>query len=367
MSTSPVPPALSLPTDRPVLVTGATGYVAGQVVHALLAAGLTVHATVRDPSRAERLAPLRALAATLPGQLRFFAADLLDPESFDAAMAGCAVVFHIASPFVTDVRDAQTQLVDPARKGTVHVLSAANRCPSVERVVLTSSCAAIFGDSADLAHTPRGVFDESVWNTSSSLDHNPYSLSKTVAERAAWELAEAQDRWRLVVLNPAMVMGPGIHPHHSSESVNLLLQMGDGTLRMGAPDIHIGMVDVRDLAQAHLRAAFLPEAEGRHVIVGTNTSFPAMAQALLPRYGAHYPIPTGTLPKWLLWLVGPFVNAALTRRFVSRNVGLPWVADNRKSVEALGMRYRPLDETMTEMFQQMIDGGRLPDAGATAA
>ena len=216
--------------------------------------------------------------------------------------------------------------------------------------MLTSSCAAIYGDSADLEGTPRGVFDEEVWNTSSSLEHNAYSYSKTLAERRAWEIADAQDRWRLVVCNPAMVLGPGIQIHGSSESLSLMKQILDGTLAF-APDLRLGVVDVRDLAEAHVRAGFLPDAHGRHVLVGTNASVRMLGEALDERF-QHLRLPRRTLPKWLVWVAAPL--AGLSREFVSRNVGLPWVADNTKSIEALGMRYRPLSETVTDFADQLV-------------
>jgi len=345
--------ALSVPTDAPVLVTGATGYVAGRLVERLLAEGLTVHATVRDASKTDRLGYLHALADAHPGSLRFFSADLMKPGSFAEAMAGCKVVFHVASPFAIQVDDPQRDLVDPAVNGTANVLEQANAEPSVERVVVTSSCAAIYGDSVDLQQTPRGVFDEDVWNTSSTLTHNPYSLSKTLAERKAWEMAEAQDRWRLVVCNPAMVMGPGVRVHESSESYSLMKQMIDGTMASGMPDLRLGVIDVRDLAEAHLRAGFHPEAQGRHVLVGTNASVPMMVEALKPRWAGRLKLPKRVAPKWLLWLVGPF--AGLSRPFVSKNIGLPWEADTTKSREQLGVSYRPLAETMNDFAQHMID------------
>lgn len=339
-------------TDAPVLVTGATGYVAGRVVERLLEEGAHVHATVRDPSKTKRLEYLNALAAKHPGTLTFFAADLTQPGSFAQAIEGCQVVFHIASPFVSQVDDPQKELIEPAVQGTQNVLEQVNQTPSVQRVVVTSSCAAIYGDNIDLQQTPNGVFDESIWNTTSTLDHNAYSLSKTLAEKKAWEMAEAQDRWRLVVCNPALVMGPGVRIHESSESFNLMKQMIDGTMASGMPDLHIGVVDVRDLAEAHLRAGFLPDAEGRHVLIGSNASVPKMVETLRPKYDT-LKLPKRVAPKWLLWLVGPF--AGLSRTFVSRNIGHPWKADNAKSIQSLGMSYRSLDETMHDFAQQLVE------------
>ncbi|WKE67134.1 aldehyde reductase [Gallaecimonas kandeliae] len=348
--------------SQPVMVTGATGYVAGWLVKRLLEEGLRVHATVRNPADKDRLRYLDAAAAEAPGTLTFFKADLLDQGSFDEAMAGCAVVFHTASPFTSKIQDPERDLVRPALEGTRNVLEAVNRTASVRRVVLTSSCAAIYGDNLDLKEKGLAALDESVWNTSSSLKHQAYSYSKTVAEQAAWALAKQQERWQLVVVNPSLVMGPGISPFATSESFSLMRQLGDGTMKAGVPDWPIGVVDVRDLAEAHLRAAFLPDAEGRHIISGHDTSFMGMAKVLAPRFGKDFPLPRNTLPKWLVWLAGPLTNKAMTRAMVSRNVGHPWHADNSKSVQALGMHYRPLAETLEDFFVQMRDSGQFKKA-----
>lgn len=350
---------MTIETDSPVLVTGATGFVAGWIVKELLEAGLTVHAPIRHASDPDKTRYLRQLAEATPGQIRFFEADLLKPGSYGQAMAGCRVVFHTASPFTIDVKDPQKELIDPALQGTRNVLEEANRVTSVRRVVLTSSCAAIYGDAADVADAPGGILTEEQWNTTSSLQHNPYSYSKTVAEKEAWRIAEAQDRWDLVVINPSLVIGPGINPHATSESFRMVKQMGDGTLRLGAPHWGVGVVDVRDLARAEVTAAFEPSAHGRYILSGHNTDLLSVAQALLPKYGDAYPIPRRSMPKWLIWLLGPLAGGGITRRIISRNVGHSWRADNSRSRKQLGVTYRPLAESMNDMFQQMIDSGTL--------
>ncbi|MGU7769177.1 NAD-dependent epimerase/dehydratase family protein [Burkholderia sp. MR1-5-21] len=350
---------MDIDKDTPVMVTGATGYVAGWLVKRLLDAGLTVHAAVRNPDDAAKLRHLDRIAASAPGKLRYFRADLLRPGSYADAMAGCQVVFHTASPFKIDVRDPQTELIDPALLGTRNVLETVNATPSVKRVVLTSSCAAIYGDNADLDRVPNGVFTEAIWNTSSSLTHQPYAYSKTLAEREAWKIAGAQHRWDLVTINPSLVIGPGINPEGTSESFAIVRQMGDGTMKIGVPDIGIGAVDVRDVAEAHFRAAFTPGASGRYITSGHDTTFPAMAATLVARYGHDYPIPTRTLPKWLVWLAGPLANKAVTHKMVSLNVGRPWRADNSRSRNELGIRYRPLAESMNDFFGQLVETGQL--------
>ena len=348
---------MNIEPDAPVMVTGATGYVAAWIVTRLLDEGLTVHAAVRDPGNKDKLKYLDALAADAPGNIRYFKADLLDEGSYAEAMAGCRVVFHTASPFKLRVRDPQKDLVDPAVLGTRNVLEEASRTPSVRRVVLTSSCAAIYGDNADLRETPGGVFTEEIWNTSSSLTHQPYSYSKTVAEQEAWAIHDRQNQWDLVVINPSFVIGPGINPKGTSESFRLIRQLGDGTLKAGMPRLGLGVVDVRDLADAHVRAAFTPEAKGRYIVSGHNSDYFELAQALQERYGDDYPIPRRSMPKWLVWLFGPLADKTTTREVVARNVGLPWKGDNSKGVRELGLSYRPMEASMNDFFQQMIDSG----------
>jgi nucleoside-diphosphate-sugar epimerase len=346
--------------NAPVLVTGATGYVAGLLVKKLLDEGHSVHAAVRDPENKAKLAYLDEAAAASPGAIKYFQSDLLAEGSYDPAMAGCQLVFHTASPFVIDVKDPQKELVDPAKLGTRNVLESANRTGTVRRVVVTSSCAAIYGDNADLKKTPGGVFTEEIWNTSSSLEHQAYSYSKTLAEKEAWRLAGQQDRWDLVTINPSLVIGPGLNPHGTSESFTMVLQLGDGTMKSGAPRFGFGAVDVRDLAFAHYQAGFTPEAGGRYIVSGHDTDLFEMSQLLRPRFGDRFPIPQRPMAKWLVWLLAPLVNKAMTRKMVSLNVDLPWRGDNSKSRRELGVTYRPLQESMEDFFQQLVDAGRLP-------
>lgn len=346
-------------TSAPVMVTGATGYLAGVIVQQLLEAGHTVHAPVRDPDNAGKLQYLNAIAAGAPGQIKYFAADLQQPGSYAEAMQGCELVIHTASPFFTSVTDPMAQLIRPAVDGTENVLASANEVESVKRVVLTSSCAAIYGDNADVENAPGGVLTEEIWNTSSSADHQPYSYSKLLAEKKAWEMAGAQDRWDLVVINPSFILGPGINPETTGESYSLMIQMGDGTFASGVPAIGMGVVDVREVATAHVRAGFTPAAEGRHILSGTNTDFFEMANILSAHYGAVFKLPKSKMPKFMVWLLGPMVNKAMTRKVVSLNVDVPWTADNTKSREALGIEYRAMKDTLVDMYDHLIEGGRL--------
>lgn len=342
--------------SKPVMVTGATGYVAGWLVKSLLEEGLTVHAAVRNPDNKKKTAHLDEIAAKTAGSIKYFKSDLLQEGSYADAMKGCELVYHTASPFVLDVKNPQKDLIEPAVLGTKNVLDAANKTPSVKRVVVTSSCAAIYTDCIDCENAPNGMLTEELWNSTASLDYQPYSYSKTLAEQKAWEMEKAQDQWDLVTINPCFVMGPVLNPKNStSESLSFLKQFGDGTMKMGAPKIGTGIVDVRDVAKAHYQAGFVPTAQGRYITAAHNTDFLEIGKILQPKFGKQYPLPKRALPKWLLMIVGPFVDKLLTRPFIKKNVNIAWKADNSKIKKELGMEFLPLQKTMEDSFQVLVD------------
>lgn len=351
---------MNIDKTKPVMVTGATGYVAGWLVKRLLEDGLTVHAAVRNPDKKEKTQHLDAIAEKASGKIKYFKSDLLEDGSYAEAMEGCELVFHTASPFSTTVDNPQKQLIEPAVKGTQNVLEQANKTTSVKRVVLTSSCAAIYTDAKDCADAPNGVLTEDVWNTTASIDYQPYSYSKTLAEQKAWEIQKAQDRWDLVTINPSFVMGPFLNPGATtSESFNILKEMGDGTFKQGAPKMGIGIVDVREVAEAHYQAGFTPDAKGRYITSAHDSSFLEMAKILHEKYGDEYPVPNKAVPKWLLMIIGPMVNKLLSRRYIKNNVNHEFKADNSKIKKDLGIEFRPLKDTLNESFQVLIEEGIL--------
>lgn len=343
---------------KPVMVTGANGYVASWLVKKLLNEGITVHAAVRSPENKNKVGHLTKVAENATGTLKFFKADLLTPGAYKEAMEGCELVFHTASPFITDVKDAQKELIDPALNGTKYILETAKEVSSVKRVVLTSSVAAMYSDAIDTINAPKGMLTEDVWNTTASLEYQPYSYSKTLAEKKAWEIEAAQNQWDLVVINPSFVLGPPMNAKNTtSETLNVLKMLGGGEMRFGAPKIGVGIVDVRDVAEAHFKAGFTSTANGRYITSGHNSDFLEMGMVLLPKYGKQFPLPKKALPKWLLMLVGPFVNKLFSRNYLRNNVDIPWKADNSKIKNDLGMSFRPLKETMEDSFQILIDEG----------
>ncbi|MEY2864143.1 MAG: hypothetical protein RLY58_1850, partial [Pseudomonadota bacterium] len=261
-----------------------------------------------------------------------------------------------ASPFiVTDYDDAEVALVRPALDGTRNVLGSVERTASVRRVVLTSSIAAIYGDAKESQQVPHGMFDESRWNTSSTVNHQPYQYSKTVAEREAWQWVGQQQRWDLVCINPALIMGPALTTNSQSASISTLQEFGNGTLRMGAPKMWNGLVDVRDVADAHVKAGFSPAASGRYIICDRTLSLLEMGSVLRQHFGTQYPFPSMPVPTVAFWLVAPFYG--YTRAFVSGNMGYALQFNHDRSVRELAMQYRDVRQSICEHFQQLIDDG----------
>tara|TARA_R110002072_G_scaffold63882_16_gene158595 strand:+ start:878 stop:1927 length:1050 start_codon:yes stop_codon:yes gene_type:complete len=348
---------MNIDKKKPVMVTGATGYVAGWLIKQLLEDGIQVHAAVRNPENKKKIQHLEDMAEANSGSLKFFKSDLLVDGSYEEAMQGCELVFHTASPFILNVKDKQKDLIEPALKGTQNVLNSVNKTKSVKRVVLTSSCAAIYGDAIDLKDTPNGEFSEEIWNNSSDENHQAYSYSKLLAEKEAWKMQKAQNRWDLICVNPSLIIGPGTNPKATSASFDIIKQMGTGTMKFGAPEMNIGGVDVRDVANAHFQAAYTPSANGRYICSNESIQFLDLADMLRDNYGDNYPLPKKNLPKWFLWIIGP--AAGMSRKEVSRNIGYPWKANNSKGKRELGLTYRPLKLAVNEMFQQLIDSKQI--------
>lgn len=331
------------------LVTGASGFVAAHLTRLLLEAGYTVHATVRSLGQTAKLRPLHALQQQFPGRLALFEADLLKPGSFDAAMAGCAVVHHVASPFLLPekITDGRRQMLEPALQGTRNVLGGVERTPSVQRVVMTSTVGAIFGDYIDVRQMKGGVLSEAYFNTSSTLENNPYHLSKVEAEKEAWRLHGQQQRWSLVTINPGLILGPSLTPESASGSLFLLDEMLRGVLFYGMPDLSLTTVDVREVALAHLRAAERQEAHGRYILAEKEMiSFVEISKILRSVHPRPWLLPRHNIPDWLVRLIGPAFG--LTPEYIRNHLGIRFPVDNRRSIDELGIAYRSIRETLTE-------------------
>lgn len=339
------------------LVTGGGGFVASHLIEQLLATGDRVHATVRSLRAEAKVAHLLGLRATYPDQLSLFEADLMIPGSFDAAMQGCDVVYHVASPFLMpeQITDPVAQLIEPALAGTRNVLASVNATPSVRRVVLTSTVGAIFGDYIDVMQMDGQICSERYFNTTSSADYNQYHYSKVIAEQEAWKLCSEQDRWDMVTINPGLVLGPSLTPSSDSGSLFLLDEMLKGQFWYGIPSLYFTTVDVREVAQAHIAAAKTPTAKGRYVLCEKEMmSFLQMAKVFAEVHPKPASLPRWELPNTLMRIVGPFFH--LSPKFMRNHFGIRFLSDNHRSVEELGVRYRPIRETLLDHYKSWAAG-----------
>lgn len=340
---------------KPVLVTGGTGYLASWIVKQLLDDGFEVRTTVRNLAKKEKFAHLTLLAVKSKGILQVFEADLLKNGSFNEAMRGCGLVIHTASPFIiSGIKNAQKELIEPALEGTRNVLDSVNQTESVERVVLTSSVVAVYGDAVDMAKTEKGIFTEAHWNFSSSAEHQPYSYSKTLAEKLAWEMAEKQDRWDLLAINPGFIMGPSLSKRTDSTSIDIMMQLASGKFKTGVPSGKMGVVDVRDTACAHILAGFNSSASRRHICVSDEKDFLDFANVIRQRY-PQYPLPKSYVPKWLLVFIAPLIG--FTRKYVKLNIGIDLRFDNSYIRKDLGLEFIPFEKTISDHFEQLLNDG----------
>ncbi len=339
-----------------VLVTGATGFIASRIIEQLLQKGHHVRGTVRSLGKERELVPLRMLPHA-EARLELVEADLLTDGAFDAAAQGCDHVLHTASPYVLDAKDPQRDLVDPAVKGTRNVLEAAARA-GVRRVVLTSSMAAVT-DEPDGDH----VLTEADWNTKSSLERNPYYLSKTLAERAAWDFVAAnKPSFDLVVINPFLVIGPSITPGLNTSN-QLFVDLLAGTYP-GIMNLTWGFVDVRDVARAHVLAMETEGAKGRYLCAGETIGMRSMVQ-LLDEHGFRegYKLPKLGMD----CAMGDFavrLSSYLQPRgvgsYLRTHVGRVPRYDTSKIQRELGLSFRPVQTSILDTLADLARAGHLP-------
>ncbi|MGW7402794.1 NAD-dependent epimerase/dehydratase family protein [Streptomyces sp. NPDC054833] len=338
--------------ETTVAVTGGSGFVGSHLVRRLLERGYRVRTTVRNTANPAKVRPLWDLQEAFPDRLTLFQADLLTEGSFDEALRGCSVVFHVASPFFMPekIEDGQRDMVDPALLGTRNVLGSVERTPTVATLVFTSTVGAMFGDYADVLDMDEQVLSERYFNTTSTVADNPYHYAKTVAERAAWEAEAAQDRWRMVSVNPGLILGPSLTPASESGSLFLLDELFKGYFCYGAPDFSFTTADVRDVADAHIAAAENPEAKGRYIVAAeTMTSFHEMSRIIRTRHPRDLRLPRTALPHWPVRVLGPAFG--LTQDYIRKHLGIRFRVDNNRSVRELGITYRPIEETLLDHYE----------------
>lgn len=332
---------------KTVLVTGGSGFLGGWCVAELLRRGHQVRTTVRHLDREARVRAAVVSQINPGDRLTVLAADLTRDEGWEQAVAGCDYVLHVASPFPPVQPKDPDELIVPAREGTLRVLRASLDA-GVERVVVTSSVAAIVGGS----RPPSAVLTEEDWSDPDNTALTPYARSKTIAERAAWDLVrERGESQRLATVNPAAILGPVLGDARSF-SLQLIERLLNGM--PGIPRIGYGIVDVRDVADLHLRAMTTPEAGGQRFIATESFLWMNEVAAILrDRLGdAAAKVPTRSIPDLLVRAMGLFDPSV---RSVVGQLGKKTELSNEKARTLLGWSPRPAEATVVDCAQSLID------------
>ncbi len=339
--------------DEHILVTGATGFIAMQTILDLLEAGYRVRGTVRSLNKAEAVRDTLRIHTPMADMLELVEADLSTDKGWAAAVSGCDKILHIASPFPEVLPKNHDDLIIPARDGARRVLRAA-KTEGVSRVVMTSSMAAIAYGWGDARPDP---LTEEHWSNSDNLkDNTAYTRSKTIAERAAWDFVNSPEGSgiQLTTLNPAAVLGPALSADTSS-SLQIVTQLMSGALP-ALPKLSFGIVDVRDVARAHIIAMNSDAAIGKRFLLADRVLwFTELAEIIR----THFPdrskkVPSGTIPSWAVHVFATFnppLKAILPELGKLRNIS------NEQMRTVLGIEPISAEEAVTASAKSLIELG----------
>jgi len=336
--------------SRTVLLTGITGYIARHVAVRLLNAGFTVRGSLRDTARAdevrEALMPRLADVADLDARLGFVALDLARDDGWADAMAGIDTLVHTASPFPGGKPKHPDDVIRPAVDGTRRALTAAAEA-GVNRVVLTSSVVAIMGGAT-------GQVDESDWSDIDRKGAGAYEISKTRAERTAWDIA-AERNLTLTTINPGLVTGPPLGASWGT-SVGIVQQILRGKMPL-LPDIGFPVVDVRDVAEMHLRALTRPGTGGKRFIAAAapDMRLRDIAQTLAKAYPDRK-IPTRRAPNLMIRAAALF--DATAREFAPQ-LGLSRPASNARAREVMDLDFLDARDSLRDTADFLVENGHV--------
>ena len=327
-----------------VFVSGGSGYIAGFLIRQLIDAGWMVHTSIRDLAKE---GAVRVSLAVDNSKLKFFAADLMSDAGWAEAMAGCSHVAHVASPLPTDAPKHEDELIVPARDGALRALKAA-KAAGIKRFVMTSSMAAIaYGHGG-----AKSVFTEADWTDPTSPDAYAYVRSKTIAERAArdWVAADGGDM-EFCTVNPSLVLGP-LQSGDFSTSLEAIKKLLEGSMP-GMPNLGFGIVDVRDVADMHVRCLTAPNMAGeRFICSGPFLMMDQVAAILREGLGPQArKVPKLKLPNWLVRIAARFdpVIGQVIGELGKRRESPPVHAR-----EVLGWVPRPAAESILDTARDMI-------------
>jgi len=331
-----------------VCVTGAAGFIASHVITDLLEDGHVVHATVRDLGDNTKRAHLDVLREGYSGKLELFEADLLEPGSLDAALESCDALIHTATAVILAAPDPQKQIIDVAVKGTQNVLDSVARAPSVNRIVMTSSIAAVMSyDQQDKTYT------EDDWCTSDDIWLDPYGMGKTQSERLLWQFVDKHaDRVEAVAINPSVVIGPPLAKHHIRSSLSFIRDLVGWTYPACAP-MRLHLVDVGDVSKGHVRALTSDKAVGQRVIFSDRQKSILEISKVLSR---KYKTPMRELPRLILYIAA-YLDKRFSYRLARASANLRYEFGSNRPTELLGINLRNTEESILEAAETMVEKG----------
>jgi nucleoside-diphosphate-sugar epimerase len=336
--------------EQTVLVTGGSGFLGGWSVVEALRQGYRVRTTVRDPAREEEVRAEIATQVDPGGRLEVVQADLLRDEDWAPAVAGCRYVLHVASPFPEAQPKDPDELIVPARDGALRVLRESLDA-GAERIVMTSSVAAV-RNSRDGALEGRRVMDEEDWSDPGDPQMTPYAKSKTLAERAAWDLVRERDATeRLVTIQPGAIVGPllGNDRSYSLQAIARLLEGG----MPGLPRMGFSFIDVRDVAALHVLAMTAPAAGGQRLIAASDFLwFSDVAEILRGELGEQArKVPTRKIPNFVvrgMALLDPGIKS------VASELGHESRFSIENARERTGWEPRPVRQTIVDCAHSLL-------------
>ena len=347
MATSSDPPL--------VLVTGASGYIASHIVKQLLVRGdVRVRGTVRNLNNEKKVTPLLEMVPQAKHPLELVEAELTNAESWKEAVKGCSYVYHVASPIPVAVPRDENVLVRPAVEGAVNVLTACAEAGTVKRVVLTSSLGAVsIGMYGDMGRE----YSEKDWSPEDQCP--PYEKSKLLAERRAYEFVEKLDeakKFELVTVLPGTAIGPFAHSASDPISVQVVSSVigGDSPALIR---LYLTMVDVRDLAAAHIAAMETPEAAGKRFIVCQSPGMwmQELAEVIAKEFEPQgYKLPSWHIPKPGLWLA-KFFSPVLARVYPALGKQFTYKTDRMRDI--LGIEHRDINISIIDTCYDLIERG----------
>ncbi len=336
--------------DGTVMVSGGSGYIAGETIRQLLTKGWTVHTTVRSLSRE---AELRGQLGGTPDTLKFFAADLMSDAGWAEAMGGCSHVCHMASPFPASVPKDENEIIVPAREGALRALRFA-KAAGITRFVMTSSSAAIAYGHAEGKET----YDERDWTNIDAPGVQPYVKSKAISERAARDWVDREGgAIEYCAVCPVMVLGP-VQSGDFAASVEVVLRLLNGSVP-ALPDVGFSIVDLRDIADLHVRALEAPAeqvAGGR--FIGSSGPFMKcadVAAVLRDRLGPEArKVPTRKMPAIGVRILALFMPAA---KQLIGEIGRTRATSSAHAQSVLGWTPRPPEESIVDCARSLIEHG----------